>query len=99
MTAMIKLLNHRAARCGLLLLLVCVVALCFVRPQSTRADDSDIRKLNRFVQTAQPDTPAARMFREGRDLIEAGDYQHAAQKFSDFVNNYPKDRDVDAALY
>jgi len=99
MTAMMPLLNRWVARCGLLLLLVCVVALCFVRPQSARTDDPDIRKLNRFVQTSKTDTPAAKMFREGRDLIEAGDYKEAAQKFSDFVNNYPKDRDVDAALY
>jgi HEAT repeat protein len=99
MTAMMHILNHKAARCGLLLLLVCAFALCFVQTQSVRADDPDIRKLNRFVQSSKTDTPAARMFREGRDLIEAGDYQHAAQKFSDFVNSYPKDRDVDAALY
>jgi HEAT repeat protein len=99
MTAMMHLLNHRVARCGLLLLLVCAIALSFIRPQSARADDPDIRKLNRFMQTSKTDTPAAKMFREGRDLIEAGNYREAAQKFSDFVNNYPKDRDVDAALY
>jgi HEAT repeat protein len=61
--------------------------------------DQDIQKLNRFVQTTRPDTPAMKMFREGRDLIEAGNWQKAAEKFNSFIVDFPKDKDMDAALY
>ena len=39
------------------------------------------------------------IFREGRDFIEAQNWQRAAEKFNDFINGYPKDKDLDAALY
>lgn len=61
--------------------------------------DQDVQKLNRFVQTAKIDTPAMRLFREGRDLIEAENWQKAAEKFNGFISDFPKDKDVDAALY
>src|SRR5262245_44869595 len=62
--------------------------------------DQDIQKLNRFVQqTPKPDTPAMKMFREGRDLIEAGNWQQAADKFNGFTRTFPRDKDMDAALY
>src|SRR4029453_9073573 len=38
-------------------------------------------------------------FREGRDLIEAGNWQKAAEKFNSFIVDFPKDKDMDAALY
>ena len=40
-----------------------------------------------------------RLFREGRDFIEAQNWQKAAEKFNDFITGYPKDKDLDAALY
>jgi len=58
----------------------------------------DISKLNRFVQTKTPGA-SMQVFREGRDLIEAQNWQKAAEKFNDFIKGYPKDRDVDAAIY
>ena len=62
--------------------------------------DQDIQKLNRFVQqTPKPDTPAMKMFREGRDLIEAENWQGAAEKFGAFVKDFPRSKDMDAALY
>src|SRR5262249_31002361 len=42
---------------------------------------------------------AMQIFREGRDLIESQNWQRAAEKFRDFITGYPKDRDLDAALY
>ena len=39
------------------------------------------------------------VFREGRDFIEAQNWQKAAEKFADFIKAYPKDKDLDAALY
>ena len=61
--------------------------------------DQDVQKLNRFVQSTGGNTPAAKTFREGRDLIESENWQQAAEKFNSFISAYPKDRDVDAALY
>jgi HEAT repeat protein len=57
----------------------------------------DLKKFNQFVQTSN--TPAMRALREGRDLIDAEQWAKAAEKFTQFVNAYPKDKDVDVALY
>src|SRR5437764_1154153 len=100
MTAMMHLLKrNRPARYGLVALCALVITLAgFFRAQTARADDQDIQKLNRFVQT-KVDSPAMKMFREGRDQIEAENWAQAAAKFDAFVRDYPKDKDVDAALY
>jgi HEAT repeat protein len=61
-------------------------------------DNQDIAKLNRFVQT-KSSTASMQVFREGRDFIEAQNWQKAAEKFNDFIKGFPKDKDLDAALY
>src|SRR5215211_5244303 len=58
----------------------------------------DISKLDRFVQ-AKGNTASMQLFREGRDFIEAQNWQKAAEKFNAFITGYPKDKDLDAALY
>jgi HEAT repeat protein len=65
--------------------------------RTARPVDQDLKKFNQFVQTSN--TPAMRALREGRDLIDAEQWAKAAEKFAQFVNAYPKDRDVDVALY
>jgi HEAT repeat protein len=88
------------ARYGITLLIVLGVSLVVVVRARLAVDpDQDIQKLNRFVQTAKSNTVAMQMFREGRDLIEAQNWQKAADKFNDFITGYPKDKDIDAALY
>jgi HEAT repeat protein len=57
----------------------------------------DVDKLNRFVQSQN--TAAARIFREGRDFIGEEEWAEAEGKFRSFISNYPKDGNVDAALY
>jgi HEAT repeat protein len=61
--------------------------------------DQELRKLNQFVQGSKTNTAAMQIFREGRDFIEAQNWQKAAEKFRDFITGYPKDKDLDAALY
>ena len=61
--------------------------------------DQGLEKLNRFVQTTRVNTAAMQIFREGRDFIEAQNWQRAAEKFREFITGYPKDKDLDAALY
>src|SRR5918911_4026319 len=99
MTAMMHLLKRKPATRHLLVALAALVVAfgCFRAPQ-VRADEQDIQKLNRFVQ-AKADSPALKMFREGRDQIEAENWTQAAAKFETFVRDYPRDKDVDAALY
>lgn len=66
---------------------------------SVSGHNQDIAKLNRFVQSNKSSTASMQVFREGRDFIEAQNWQKAAEKFNDFLRVYPKDKDVDAALY
>lgn len=61
--------------------------------------DQDLQKLSRFVQTTKVNTTAMQIFREGRDSIEAQDWQKAAERFRNFITLYPRDKDLDAALY
>jgi len=55
-------------------------------------------KLNRFVQSQAP-SAAATAFREARDLIGNGEWAKAEARFNRFIAEFPKDRDVPAALY
>src|SRR6185503_9032445 len=59
----------------------------------------DIAKLEKFMQGNKVSTASMQILREGRDLIEAQNWQRAADKFNEFIRVYPKDKDLDAALY
>jgi HEAT repeat protein len=91
---------RKQIRLGLALLAFMGVATAIViHTRSAYGYDQDIAKLNRFVQSTRANTAAMQIFREGRDLIEAQNWQRAAEKFSEFIKGYPKDKDLDAALY
>ena len=79
-------------------LVIAVVAIVAICAQPTYAYDQDVAKLNRFMQN-KGNTASMQIFREGRDFIETQNWQKAAEKFSDFIKGYPKDKDLDAALY
>jgi HEAT repeat protein len=57
----------------------------------------DLDRVNRFVQTQN--AAAARIFREGRDFIGDEEWEEAEGKFKSFVSTYPKEKNLDAALY
>lgn len=59
----------------------------------------DVAKLEKFMQSTKGNAASMQIFREGRDLIEAQNWQRAAEKFNEFITGYPKDKDLDAALY
>lgn len=63
------------------------------------ASAQDLNKLNRFVEAQTSNAASAKAFREGRDLIGEENWQGAAEKFRGFLNSYPKDPNIDAALY
>ncbi|HEX2269934.1 MAG TPA: HEAT repeat domain-containing protein [Pyrinomonadaceae bacterium] len=92
--------NRPRTRLALLLFLVLSAgAGATVYTRSVYGHNQDIAKLNRFVQSTRANSASAQTFREGRDLIEAQNWQKAAEKFNDFIRVYPKDKDLDAALY
>jgi len=79
-------------------LVIALLAIATICVQRADGYDQDIARLNRFMQN-KSNTASMQIFREGRDFIEAQNWQRAAEKFSDFITGYPKDKDVDAALY
>ncbi|HEV2802665.1 MAG TPA: HEAT repeat domain-containing protein [Pyrinomonadaceae bacterium] len=89
-----RLLTRSAALAVALLVVAFVASSALL---SARADGQDLAKLNRFVQTGN--TPSMKLFRAGRDLIENEEWTKAAETFRSFINSYPRDADVDAALY
>ncbi len=62
-------------------------------PASARQKDL----LNRFVQS--DDDSAMRAFTQGRGFVDAQQWERAAETFGRFVAQYPKDKNMDAALY
>ena len=82
-----------------LLLLIGLSMAIGLHAQRVYGLDQDIAKLNRFVQSSKSNPAAMKMFQEGRDLIESQNWQGAADKFNDFIKGFPKDKDLDAALY
>jgi HEAT repeat protein len=57
-----------------------------------------LERLNRFIQT-QPASAAAAAFKDGRDLLKDGEWAKAEAQFNRFIAEFPKDREVAAALY
>src|SRR5262245_11348330 len=63
------------------------------------ASAQELSKLNRFIQSSNAKDEAMKVFRQGRDQIEDENWNGAAATFTSFVAEYPKHKDVDAALY
>lgn len=80
-------------------LVASVALVAFIVPGASASGSvsQDLAKLNRFVQTGN--TPSMKLFRAGRDLIENEEWAKAAETFRSFITTYPRDSDVDAALY
>src|SRR5258708_2863887 len=58
-----------------------------------------LEKLNRFLQKTGSGDPVLKQLREGRDYIEEGEWEQAADSFKEFINDHPKHKDTDQALY
>ena len=87
------IVNYRPQiRSGFALLAVAAVVTVFsISIQRNSALAQDLSKLNKFVQT-KGNTASMQIFREGRDFIEAQNWQRAAEKFNDFIKGYPKEQ-------
>lgn len=86
----------------LLGLLLSALTAAFVLAAGARTSGvsaQELGKLNRFLQGANQKDDAMQIFRRGRDLVEEGNWSRAATTFNSFVADFPKHKDVDAALY
>ncbi|HEV2763357.1 MAG TPA: HEAT repeat domain-containing protein [Pyrinomonadaceae bacterium] len=79
------------------LVLACLALLAAAPSASAQTRDHEL--LGRLLQSPGTSQPALQAFREGRDLIGEENWGRAAEVFSRFVNQYPKDRNADAAYY
>jgi hypothetical protein len=54
-----------------------------------------------FAQTSSRNgqSDATTVFRSARDLITDGEWAKAQEKFTEYVNSYPNEKNIDAALY
>ena len=98
MTHLMKLVTGRRRVLAVLTLLTFALAIG-MRARLAYGSDQDVQRLNRFVQCSKSTGPSMKLFREGRDLIEAQNWPQAAEKFNNFISEFPRDRDLDAALY
>jgi HEAT repeat protein len=73
----------------LIVLLLTSVAAGQQRPSSSSASS------NRSTQRSDANT----VFRSARDLITDGEWVKAQEKFSEYVNAFPNEKNLDAALY
>ena len=85
----------------LILKIIFIAILTMAIAPSTFAQflSSDFVKLNRFVQTNNSTDNATKAFRIGRDLIEDEKWEQAEKRFRDFLRDYPKHKESDAAIY
>jgi tetratricopeptide (TPR) repeat protein len=98
--------NHQRRRllllCGLTLLLT-LVAGGLLGSRAMRGANAisaqELGKLNHFIQNSNAKDDSMKALRQGRDQIEDEDWGAAEATFNSFVANYPKSKEVDAALY
>lgn len=92
--------GHHSYRLLFVLAIAASLTSIFMTLHSDRGVSAqEIKKLNRFVQSSDPSDTAMRIFRDGRDRIADEDWNNAVIRFRDFINEYPKHKDVDAAYY
>src|SRR5262245_28184968 len=75
-----------------------LVVLLITTMNGPNSQAQSLERLNRFIQT-QPASAAATAFKDGRDLLKDGEWAKAEAQFNRFIAEFPKDREVAAALY
>src|SRR5262245_16583859 len=81
------------------IVMIAVTLAIAIYSPTAHGSDQELKKLSNFVQGTKINPVAMQMFREGRDFIEAQNWAKAAEKFGGFIKLYPRDKDLDAALY
>jgi outer membrane protein assembly factor BamD (BamD/ComL family) len=91
--------HSKAPGLGYFLVLILASLLAVLASATDALGAQNIEKLNRLVQTTSATEPAAKMFREARALFDGKKWARAAERFSDFINDYPNEKNIDAALF
>src|SRR5262245_14907622 len=66
---------------------------------SIRGFGQDLEAARQFVQSANSSNAAQKLLREGRELVGERKWSAATTKFNDLIRAYPRDKNLDAALY
>lgn len=78
---------------------ILIISLLLLAAVANPAPGQQRRKTgNNFTQQSSNDA-AATVFRAARDLITDGNWAKAQDKFREYVNSYPNEKNLDAALY
>jgi hypothetical protein len=92
----IKKNNSSISRALVLPFVLAVAVLALI--QST-AGGQERSRSNVTTQTQIASGPEKKAFRDGRELLLEENWARAAERFNDYIADYPKDANVDAALY
>jgi hypothetical protein len=85
------------AECGKVSLLAMVILLS--ASLSIRGFGQELEAAQQFVQSANSSSAAQKLLREGRELVGERKWAAAKAKFNDIIRAYPRDKNLDAALY
>ncbi|HKQ74921.1 MAG TPA: HEAT repeat domain-containing protein, partial [Blastocatellia bacterium] len=80
-------------------LMACAMAMVLNVSLSIRGFGQDQGLARQFVQSANASNAAQKLLREGRELIGERKLDAAKTKFDEFIRAYPRDKNLDAALY
>ena len=86
-------MSNQLPRSILIISLLLLIAVAFPAVGQQRRIAS-----NNLTQSSSNDAATA-VFRAARDLITDGEWARAQEKFRDYVNSYPNEKNLDAALY
>src|SRR6185503_18998190 len=84
-----------AAKSARFILIIFSIALI----AATGAVNAQQRRAFTQSTTRNGQSDATTVFRSARDLITDGEWAKAQEKFSEYVNSYPNEKNIDAALY
>jgi HEAT repeat protein len=75
------------------------VAIVLFASLSTRGLGQEPGAAQQFVQTSNSSDAAQKLLREGRELVGERKWDAAKAKFDNLIRAYPRDKNLDAALY
>jgi HEAT repeat protein len=79
--------------------LLLTVAMVLSASLSTRGFGQEPGAAQQFVQSANSSDAAQKLLREGRELVGERKWDAAKAKFDNLIRAYPRDKNLDAALY
>jgi hypothetical protein len=80
-------------------LALCAMAIVLSASLSIRGFGQELEAPQQFVQSANSSNAAQKLLREGRELVGERKWAAATTKFNDLIRAYPRDKNLDAALY